>query len=158
MDGVCHAMRLPDRRVHKQVRLLTRLANHRARTDTAACTHAPFVVFDASFEKRITINGDGSQSRSFIHVHSIARALAAAATTDLAGGTYNLVERSIKVMDIVDELKQLLPDLEFILINQHMKLSNLLIQENENVNRMLGLDGPRPLKDELQEFLGKFSF
>jgi UDP-glucose 4-epimerase len=115
-------------------------------------------VFDASFEKRITINGDGSQSRSFIHVHSIARALATAATTDLAGGTYNLVERSIKVMDIVDELKQLLPDLEFILINQHMKLSNLLIQENDQVNRALGLVTPRDLKEELQEFLGKFSF
>jgi UDP-glucose 4-epimerase len=115
-------------------------------------------VFDASFEKRITIHGDGSQSRSFIHINSIGKALAKVVESDLAGGTYNLVERSIKVMDIVDELKQQLPDIEFILINQHMKLSNLLIKENSFLNKKLGIEIHRSFKDELKEFLGEFSF
>lgn len=115
-------------------------------------------VFDARFEKRITINGDGSQSRSFIHIHAAAKALAAVVDTTLASGTYNLVERSMKVMDIVDELKQQMPDLEFILINQHMKLSNLLIKENTHVNETLGIGQHRSLKEELEEFLSKFSF
>jgi len=32
-------------------------------------------VFEANFQKRITVHGDGNQSRSFIHIESIATAL-----------------------------------------------------------------------------------
>jgi UDP-glucose 4-epimerase len=115
-------------------------------------------VFEANFDKRITIHGDGGQSRSFIHIDLISRALANSIKSDLKSGTYNLVERSIKVIDIVDELKQLVPDLEFILINQHMKLSQLNIKENAEVNRKLGISNPKTLKEELREFLQRFSF
>jgi UDP-glucose 4-epimerase len=115
-------------------------------------------VFDANFAKRITIHGDGSQSRSFIHIDLISRALAHAIRADLKSGTYNLVERSIKVIDVVDELKQLVPELEFILINQHMKLSQLNIKENGEVNRKLGISNPQTLRTELEKFLQRFSF
>jgi UDP-glucose 4-epimerase len=115
-------------------------------------------VFEANFEKRITIHGDGEQARTFIHIDLIARALAHVLTNDLAGGTYNLVERTLKVMDIVDELKQLMPELEFILINQHMKLNQLVIKVNDSINRQLGINNPKSLKEELQEFMSRLSF
>jgi UDP-glucose 4-epimerase len=115
-------------------------------------------VFDANFQKRITVHGNGNQSRTFIHIDSIAKALGNVLFSDLPGGTYNLVERSIKVMDIVDELKQLIPDLEFIFINQHLSLHQLNVKENAFVNRKLGIDKRRTLKEELQEFLTRFSF
>jgi UDP-glucose 4-epimerase len=115
-------------------------------------------VFDANFEKRITIHGDGSQSRSFIHIDSIASALASVIYSVLTGGTYNLVERSLRVMDVVDELKQLMPDLEFILINQHIKLNNLSIQQNTLVNKALSIGNDRLLKDDLKEFVDRFRF
>ena len=78
--------------------------------------------------------------------------------SDLPGGTYNLVERSIKVIDVVDVLKQLIPDLEFIFINQHLKLHQLRVKENTLVNKKLGILSNKPLKEELQEFLSRFSF
>ena len=115
-------------------------------------------VFEANFEKRITIHGDGDQARSFIHVDVVAKALANALTADLPAGTYNLVDKTYKVMDIVDELKQLLPDLEFILINQYMKLSELNIKTNALVNTALGIDGGSNLKSDLEEFLKRFRF
>jgi UDP-glucose 4-epimerase len=115
-------------------------------------------VFEANFQKRITVHGDGNQSRSFIHINSVATALANVLKTDLAGGTYNLVDRSIKVIDIVDELKQLIPDLEFIFINQHLKLNELNVKRNELVNEKLGISTQRSLKEELQEFINRFSF
>jgi UDP-glucose 4-epimerase len=115
-------------------------------------------VFEANFEKRITIHGDGSQSRSFIHIDSISESLANVIHSDLGGGTYNLVERSMKVMDVVDDLKQLMPDLEFILINQHIKLNNLSIKQNDMVNRQLKMKESPPLKEELKEFLERFRF
>lgn len=115
-------------------------------------------VFEANFEKRITIHGDGEQARTFIHIDLIARALANVLTKNLAGGTYNLVERTLKVMDIVDELKQLMPDLEFILINQHMKLNQLVIKVNDSINKQLDINNPKGLKEELQEFVSRLSF
>jgi UDP-glucose 4-epimerase len=115
-------------------------------------------VFDANFQKRITVHGDGNQSRTFIHIESIATALVNLLYTDLPGGTYNLVERSIKIIDVVDELKQLIPDLEFIFINQHLKLHQLNVKENKLVNEKLGIGKHKPLKEELQEFLERFSF
>lgn len=115
-------------------------------------------VFEANFEKRITIHGDGDQARSFIHVDILAKALANALTSDLPAGTYNLVDKTYKVMDIVDELKQLLPELEFILINQYMKLSELNIKANEFVNRALGIENGSVLRTDLEDFLKKFRF
>jgi UDP-glucose 4-epimerase len=115
-------------------------------------------VFEANFEKRVTIHGNGEQSRSFIHIDFVTKALAAALHAELKSGTYNLVERTVKVMDIVDELKQLMPDLEFILINQHMNLSQLKIKENTMVNQLLGVQNGKSLHEELKEFIAKFSF
>jgi UDP-glucose 4-epimerase len=115
-------------------------------------------MFEANFEKRITIHGNGEQSRSFIHIDMIAKALATIPTSDLAGGTYNLVDKTYKVMDIVDELKQLFPELEFILINQYLNLSHLKIKRNEEVNSKLGIDIETSLKSELTEFLKKLRF
>ncbi|MBL0744070.1 NAD-dependent epimerase/dehydratase family protein [Chryseolinea lacunae] len=115
-------------------------------------------VLEANFNKRVTIQGDGKQSRSFIHIDLISNALNNLLTSDLPRGTYNLVERTIKVFDIVDELKQLIPELEFIFINQHLTLHELKVKENQQVNQALGINNPKLLKEELQEFLARFSF
>jgi UDP-glucose 4-epimerase len=61
-------------------------------------------------------------------------------------------------MDIVDELKQLMPELEFILINQHIKLNQLLIKANDSINKQLDIKNPKSLKEELQEFISRLSF
>ena len=115
-------------------------------------------MFEANFEKRITIDGNGEQSRSFIHSDMVSQALANVPSSDLAGGTYNLVDKTYKVMDLVDEFKQLFPELEFILINQYLNLSNLNIKRNEVVNRKLGIDYETSLKSDLSEFLKKLRF
>ncbi|MBX2963302.1 MAG: NAD-dependent epimerase/dehydratase [Cyclobacteriaceae bacterium] len=115
-------------------------------------------VFEANFEKRITIHGNGDQARTFVHIDLISKALANVLKVSLSNGTYNLVERTLSVMDIVDELKQLIPDLEFILINQQMKVNQLIIKENNPVNQLLGIDNKRTLHEELQEFLSRLSF
>jgi UDP-glucose 4-epimerase len=115
-------------------------------------------VFEANFNKIVTIQGDGKQSRSFIHIDLISKALNNAMSSTLPSGTYNLVERSIKVFDIVDELKQLIPELEFIFINQHLKMHEVNIKTNAEVNSALGITNGGTLKEELREFLSRFSF
>lgn len=115
-------------------------------------------VFEANFNRMVTIQGDGKQSRAFIHVDHLASALNNSLDTTLTSGTYNLVEKNIKVFDIVDELKQQVPALEFIFINQHLKLSELKVKTNTAVNETLGIKNTDSLKKELEEFLSRFSF
>jgi UDP-glucose 4-epimerase len=115
-------------------------------------------VFDANFNKMVSIQGDGKQSRSFIHIEMLAKALGNLLQSDLKSGTYNLVDRNIKVIEILDALKELIPGLEFLFINQHLRLHELHVKPNSFVNEKLGLTKARPLKDELEEFIEKFSF
>ena len=115
-------------------------------------------VFEANFNKLVTIQGNGKQSRSFIHIDMLAKGLANLSTATLASGTYNLVDKNYKVLDILDALKELIPPLEFIFINQHLSLHQLNVKANENVNAVLKIANTRPLKDDLNEFLTKFSF
>jgi UDP-glucose 4-epimerase len=115
-------------------------------------------VFEACFSKRITIHGNGDQSRPFIHVRDAVRALAGVIYTNLPSGTYNLVDQNLRVMDVVEVLKDLLPDLEFILINQHMPQTNLLVVRNDHVNALLGVSNTHSLKEQIVEFMQHFSF
>lgn len=115
-------------------------------------------AFEANFNRVVTVQGNGRQSRTFIHIDLVSKALNNLLSSDLPSGTYNLVERSIRVFDIVDDLKQLIPDLEFIFINQHLKLHELKVKPNAMVNSALGITNPKLLKEELREFLARFAF
>jgi UDP-glucose 4-epimerase len=115
-------------------------------------------VFEANFNKLVTIQGDGKQNRAFIHVEMLAKALGNLLHSNLPNGTYNLVDRNIKVIDILDALKELIPGLEFLFINQHLRLHELNVKPNMVVNAALGIHANRTLKEELEEFIEKFSF
>lgn len=115
-------------------------------------------VFEANFNKMVTVQGDGKQSRTFIHVDQLSRALNTLLTAQVTGGTYNLVDKTIRVFDIVDELKQLIPQLEFIFINQHLKLHQLNVKRNSLLNESLGVRQSDSLREELEEFVSRFSF
>lgn len=115
-------------------------------------------VFESNFNRLVTIQGNGKQSRSFIHIEMLSRALANLSHAALPSGTYNLVEKNLQVLDILDAVKELVPDLEFIFINQHLHLNELKVKVNVQINQLLGLQNHRTLKEELSEFLAKFSF
>ncbi|MEL7003124.1 MAG: SDR family oxidoreductase [Bacteroidota bacterium] len=115
-------------------------------------------MFEANFNKRITIHGDGRQHRSYIHINCAAMVLASVLGDQLEPGTYNLVERDLQVLDIVDVLKEMIPELEFIFVNQHLKLRQLLVKPNLELMNRLGIETSRTLKEELEEFKAKFSF
>jgi UDP-glucose 4-epimerase len=115
-------------------------------------------VFEANFNNMVTVQGDGKQARTFIHVDQLSRALNTLLTANISGGTYNLVDKTIRVFDIVDELKQLIPPLEFIFINQHLKLHELNVKRNAAINEALGVRQSDSLREELEEFVSRFSF
>jgi UDP-glucose 4-epimerase len=115
-------------------------------------------IFEANFGKLVTIQGDGKQSRTFIHVDMVAKALNTLLTADLPSDVYNIVDRNLKVIDILDVLKELVPELEFIFINQHLRLHELNVKVNPLITDTLMVKNHRTLKEELAEFLTMFSF
>jgi UDP-glucose 4-epimerase len=115
-------------------------------------------VFEANFNKLVTIQGDGKQSRTFIHIDMVAKALSNLLTADLPSDVYNVVDRNLKVIDILDVLKELIPELEFIFINQHLRLHELNVKVNPLVTDTLLIRNDRSLKEDLSDFLTKFSF
>ncbi|MEO9485317.1 MAG: NAD-dependent epimerase/dehydratase [Ekhidna sp.] len=115
-------------------------------------------MFDANFTNRIQINGNGKQSRAFIHVDSLCDALAQTVTKEVESGTYNLVDKNLQILDIVDVLKEVYPTLEFLFTNQHMNLRELKISPDSKLFNQIERFESRELKVELEEFKERFAF
>ena len=115
-------------------------------------------MFEANFNNRISIHGDGKQSRSFISVGLLANVMEKLITHKVPGGTYNLVDNNYSILDIVDALKTLYPLLEFIFVNQHLSLRDLKVSPESKLRDYIKYINEIDLKTELQEFKRRFSF
>ena len=114
-------------------------------------------MFDANFKGRITINGDGNQYRSFIHIDKVTSALTNILTNDLKSNKFDLVDRTISVNELVDTLREIYPELETLYVNQHLTLRDLKVKSNETMNQLITTP-KADLKEELLEFKKAFSF
>ena len=113
--------------------------------------------FEAHHAGRISVHGDGEQGRAFIHVDHVAATLSRLVLgDDLPGGTYDLIDRNLSIMEIATALQSLLPDLEMLFIEQDMSRRNLLVKPDFRVMDR-GYFQQRPFIEELQEFLSRFS-
>ncbi|MGB3468178.1 MAG: SDR family oxidoreductase, partial [Cyclobacteriaceae bacterium] len=115
-------------------------------------------MFDANFKRRIQINGNGKQSRAFIHVFNLVEMIEKVITSDVASGTYNMVDKSLQILDIVDVLKDIYPDLEFIFMNQHMNLWELRVDPHSKLYDQVERFKSTDFKDEMLEFKKGFAF
>lgn len=114
-------------------------------------------AFEANFLKRININGDGQQTRAFIHVNQLSNNLAQIPFKQIPSGTYNMIDSNHSVMDIAMLLKDLIPDLEMLFINQHLKLKDMLVDEDCKIYEYLEKE-PSSLKLEMIEMINQFAF
>ncbi len=114
-------------------------------------------MFEANFKNRIAIQGTGEQNRSFIHIDKTANILSNLIFSDLPKGNYNLVEDSLSINYIVDTLKKLYPNLETLFINQQLKLRELKVKPNKQINALTNIP-TRTLLEVLTVFKNEFSF
>ena len=84
-------------------------------------------LFDSHFKGRIQIHGSGKQSRSFIKLSKLVDALVFLLGNHVPNNTYNLTDKNVSVLDLVDNFKEIYPSLEFIFINQHLELRDLKV-------------------------------
>jgi UDP-glucose 4-epimerase len=115
-------------------------------------------MFEANFSNRISIHGDGKQSRSFINVRLLSNLMSGLIINDVPGGVFNVVDKNYSIMDIVDAMKQIYPPLEFIFINQHLSLRDLKVSPDSILRNYIDYNNSMGLIDELVEFKERFSF
>lgn len=115
-------------------------------------------MFEANFKRRISIHGDGNQRRAFIHVERVGEVLRALIHADMPSDTYNLVEKNLQILDIVDVVKAIYFDLEFIFVNRHLSLRQLSVDTDLKLFKHIPRWEESSLLDEMEAFRKRFSF
>ena len=108
-------------------------------------------MFNSCFGKNLSINGDGNQRRSFLHIRRAAATFVNMLDCELASGTYNLVDRVMSINEIAFAMKEILPETEMVYINQHMQLKELMVMTDE---RLAGIQKTedKTFLDEMKDF------
>ena len=110
-------------------------------------------MFDANFNGRIAINGDGKQHRPFISIYKLKDILEQIIfTPEVPSGYFNIVDKNLQVLDIVDVLKELYPSMEFTFINQHLKLRELIVSPETKLSSAINMGPKGNLKEDLLRF------
>ncbi len=115
-------------------------------------------AFESNFSNRVSIHGNGKQSRAFIHIDQVKMALYQLVKKEVPSGTYNLVERNLEVLDIIDTFKEVVPPMEFLFINQHLNLRNIKVNTDLELNKYIQMEESRTFKEEIVYFLEQFAY
>lgn len=114
-------------------------------------------MFDAHFINRITINGTGNQHRSFIHIDKVTHVLYDLLQTQIPGAIYNVTDKNLSILYIVEVLKEMYPNLESFFINQNYAGHDLQVQPQLELLKYITMP-ESDLKEELVKFRENLSF
>lgn len=105
-------------------------------------------MFDSHFKNRIQIHGSGKQKRTFIALNKVINVLDSLLKKDIPSGTYNLTDKNLQVLDLVDVFKEIYPSLEFIFINQHLELKDFIVDTDLKLSTYFDIQ-ESDIKDEI---------
>ncbi|WP_017731826.1 NAD-dependent epimerase/dehydratase family protein [Nafulsella turpanensis] len=155
LRGEEHVLRLKDRLKTYVIRLGNVFGYNKSMRFDAVINR---FMFDAHFKNRISIDGNGKQWRAFVHVETVKEVLSQLAYQQIPSGIYNLVDRNLQILDVVDVLKEIYPQLEFIFINQHLQLSEIQVEPSVILQQYFPHLAKDNLKEELLAFKEEFAF
>lgn len=101
------------------------------------------------------INGDGQESRGFIHIERLTQQLFALTTdrryTDIV---YQVTDHNLRVIDLVNEVKNLNPTSEYRHVNPERKMTNQIFEPSclEGFDKV----SIKELRKDLTEFYHQF--
>ncbi len=114
-------------------------------------------MFDANFNGRIQITGNGKQQRAFVHVNKVVGMLSGLLHCGLAPGTYNFSQHNLSIDNIAQVIRDIYPDLDIIFVNQHLVMREIKLVADNRLWSQLNLPDPT-FREELEAFKSKFSF
>ncbi|MBC7388573.1 MAG: NAD(P)-dependent oxidoreductase [Opitutaceae bacterium] len=83
------------------------------------------MFYDALIKKRVSIHGDGKQIRPLVSLSYLISTIEFAVLGHLNSDIYNISQANISVLDMLDEVKTVLPETEFIFTNHHFSLPHI---------------------------------
>lgn len=111
-------------------------------------------MFDASFNGRISIYGDGMQRRSFIYIDKITDILKHLINVEFKPGIYNAVDKVLPIIEIASAVQELYPEMEMLYINQHMKMRELIVKPDDIILSLVKTN--LTFKEELEHIMKRF--
>ena len=77
--------------------------------------------------------------------------------TSMSSGIYNLNDKNLEVLELVDALRRIYDGLEFMFVNQHIQMQQLMVDPNSLLYQQIPLPSS-DFNEELIEFKKRFSF
>jgi UDP-glucose 4-epimerase len=114
-------------------------------------------IFDANFNHRVSVHGNGRQYRPFISVDKATDVITQLLKTPVPSGIYNLTDRNLSILDLIDELKIIYPNLEYLFVNPQLQIQELRMAQSKKLAQYIPLPATN-LHDELNHFREQFSF
>lgn len=116
-------------------------------------------MFEVNFMGRIQINGNGQQTRAFIHVDKVVRVLRNLINPEfsLSPGIYNLVDQNLSIFGIANTIKEIYSHMDMIFVNQHLVMREIKVEKDHRIEPLKTIE-PITVKEELMNFKNKFSF
>lgn len=115
------------------------------------------LMFQANFNGKITINGNGDQHRSFIHVDKVADAIVAIVHGRVTPGIYNVVEHNLSINQVSAEIQALYPSLDIIHANYNIRMKDVMTALPCRIWEQVPLQS-KSFQEELMDFKRHFSF
>ncbi len=113
-------------------------------------------VLHAKFQGRVQINGSGEQERAFVHVSRVSHLLEAMLFAKNWQSHYNLVDHNLSINDIAYTLKEILPEMEMLYVDQQLKLRQIQVAADHNVEALIGKK-EKSFEKEMQDFLQRLA-
>ncbi len=113
-------------------------------------------MFEAHFNGKITVQGNGNQRRSFIHIGQVGAALSKLIQREEIGsGVYNLVARVLSINEVAETVRALYPEIDTQYVQQSLDMKSAVVTPSPVLTELFTLSD---FQDDLEGFKGQFAF
>lgn len=113
-------------------------------------------VFNAKNIGRVKINGNGEQTRAFIHINRVVDFMKALLVAENHKLYYDLVDRNLSINDIAFALKEFFPEMEMLYVDQQLSLRQMKVRIDNDVIDLIG-ENQKSFAEELEEFIAEMA-
>lgn len=113
------------------------------------------IVADAHYFNRIQLFGTGFQQRSFVHIDHVVDAIIGLMTQKVPSQIHNLSEHIASPIDLIDVLKELYPEMEFIFTSHHLTVPHIRVKTSSQLLPLL--TNNKGILEHLQSLKEQFS-
>ena len=115
-------------------------------------------MFEANFNGRVNVNGDGSQTRAFIHVDKLAYTLEQLLVNqEVPTGVLNVVEHNLSIVEVIDHIRELYPEMETLFVSKNMRMRQVKAELPCKIWEFINLPQVS-IEEELKAFKNAFAF